>query len=567
MTVSTHVYSAAVIGSPDVALRLKDGSITLDDARAPHVEATATIAIPTDLTLALLDPRQGKRVRVSVAATYPTGTVTRTFDLGIRDRDVAHARAEVTLRLASDEAILGDTAPLADDTAPLGYQGSLRGLVNYVLNKCIPGAAVNVAGSAPDVAVPALAASQNLIRNPRAGTNTTDWGATWTSGGVSLNRYPSGGPGYAPTYAEVYANIAASTGVYVYLTEAVTKITAGRPYAMSVDVNPPTGISLTVDGILYDAAGNIVNFTAPTPVVGNGNWQRVKVDLIANGNAASIRPRVNIGNMAYGAYFGITGWRLSEWTGDPTDTNYYDGDTADTAQYDYSWVQGAHSSLSIRKPLTDEATPDSLTWKAGQSALDFLVPILQRFGLRPVCDGTRTWTLRNADFTADGSVTIRHGVNLIDGSDAIKLDEGLWFDAQVTRYAWTDASGIPQKRTDSYSLTGTPRRVNTVDVAAAYPGPGRSKYAVQRAQGQGRTVTVTAVADWRASAEMWSEFYLFGAPTQLGKASRVTFDLGNDRMTITSRTIDTPASAWLLIPAGQKWTDSPAGGSWTGEVI
>lgn len=569
MTVSTHVYSAAVIGSPDVALRLKGGSITLDDARAPHVEAKATIAIPSDLTLALLDPRQGKRVRVSVAATYPTGTVTRTFDLGIRDRDVAHARAEVTLRLASDEAILEDTAPLADDAAPLGYQGSLRGLVNYVLNRCIPGAAVNVAGSAPDVAVPALAASQNLIRNSRAGTNLTDFSTTWTAGGVTTSRFATGGPSYAPTYVGMQASAAGAAGAYLYITEGAISIAPGKLYEMSVDVRAHGARQMQLDAILFDAAGNVVAYATPTIVTPASAWSRISTAFVGVGGVAKIRPRVTpVGGLAGNEYADATAFRLSESTGDhAADILYYDGDTADTAQYDYSWAQGAHSSLSIRKPLTDAATPDSLTWKAGQSALDFLVPILQRFGLRPVCDETRTWTLRNADYTADGSVAIRHGVNLIDGSDAIKLDEGLWFDAQVTRYAWTDASGVPQKRTDSYSLTATPRRVNTVDVSAAYPGPGRSQYAVQRAQGQGRTVTATAVADWRARAEMWSEFYLVGAPTQLGKASRVAFDLDRDRMTITSRTIDTPASAWLLIPAGQKWTDSPVGGSWTGEVI
>ena len=563
MTVSTHVYSAAVIGSPDVALRLKGGSITLDDARAPHVEATATIAIPSDLTLALLDPRQGKRVRVSAVVDYPTGTVTRTFDLGIRDRDVTHERAEVTLRLASDEAILGDTAPLADDVGPLAYQGSLHGLVNYVLNKAVPGASVNVAGSAPDIAVPALADSSNLIRNPRAGTGLTDWHATWTSGSLTLTRQTSGGPAGAATYVSYLS----ASGVFTnnaefFITESAVSVTTGKRYVLSVSAAGATGRLLTLDAVCFDASGNILGFIPPVtvPMAAGGAWTRiVAAPFGLYANTVRMRVRLRAATLGGSETVKVSAWRLSEATGDlVADGIYFDGDTTDTAQYDYSWTQTAHGSISLRKQLIDAATPDALTWRAGQTALEFLLPIVQRFGLRPVCDEARVWTLRNADYTADGSVAIRYGVNLIDASDSIKLDEGLWFDAQVTKY---------KDRVDSYALSATPRLVNRVTVDAAYPGPGRSQYAVQRAQGQGRTVTATAVADWRARAEMWSEFYLPGAPTQIGKASRVTFDLGTDRMTITSRTIDTPASAWLLIPAGQKWTDSPAGGSWIGEVI
>lgn len=563
MTVSTHVYSAAVIGSPDVALRLKGGSITLDDARAPHVEAAATIAIPSDLTLALLDPRQGKRVRVSAVVDYPTGTVTRTFDLGIRDRDVTHERAAVTLRLASDEAILGDTAPLVDDVGPLAYQGSLHGLVNYVLNKAVPGASVNVAGSAPDVAVPALADSSNLIRNPRAGTGLTDWQTTWTSGGLTPYRQGSNGPAYAPTYVAYLSNAGSITNnAEIYIAESAVSLTAGKKHVLSVSASGAAGRQLTLDAVCFDGSGNILGFTPPVTATmpSGGAWVRmVAAPFEAYPNTARTRVRLRAAALGGSEYVNVTGWRLSEATGDlAADGTYYDGDTTDTAQYDYSWAQTAHASVALRKRLLDAATPDALTWKAGQSALEFLLPIVQRFGLRPVCDEARVWTLRNADYTAEGSVAIRYGVNLIDASDSIKLDEGLWFDAQVTKY---------KDRVDSYALSATPRRVNMVTVDAAYPGPGRSQYAVQRAQGQGRTVTATAVADWRVRAEMWSEFYLLGAPTQIGKASRVTFDLGTDRMTITSRTIDTPASAWLLIPAGQKWTDSPAGGSWTGEAI
>lgn len=47
---------------------------------------------------------------------------------------------------------------------------------------------------------------------------------------------------------------------------------------------------------------------------------------------------------------------------------------------------------------------------------------------------------------------------------------------------------------------------------------------------------------------MPATFVLEGAPTQLGQAQRITFDLNQDRMTVTARTVDTPAGAIDLLP-------------------
>ena len=90
---------------------------------------------------------------------------------------------------------------------------------------------------------------------------------------------------------------------------------------------------------------------------------------------------------------------------------------------------------------------------------------------------------------------------------------------------------------------------------------------MRRAQQRGRAVTVTVPADWTARAEAPVQIVLGGAPTQIGTVTAVTFDLGEATMTVTARTTDTPASAWVLIPTGERWIDSPVGGSWISEVI
>lgn len=546
MTVTTHVYTATLTGTPDRLLSVRGGSLSLDAGSAPHVDGRLEIAMPDAATLAALDPRLGPRVRVQADAVTPGGTQSRTFDLGLRDRNVRHRDGTVSLQLASDEAILTDYAPLADDVTPLTFQASLRAVVGYVLGKVTPGV---VLAAGADVAVPALADSQNMIRNPRVAVNITDWAATWATGGLTITRQPANGPPNIPTYAAVQAT-AATTGGYVYLSEGSISISAGRLYELSVHVGVNAG-TLTLDAIMYDGAGNIVSFAPPVTVTPAGQWVRVSTTFYANtSNAAKLRPRVLInGTLAANAYVNVTGWRLSESTGDQVaDRRYFDGDFTDTAQYDYGWTQVAHASVSTRKTLLDAATPDALTWKAGQTALEFLVPLVQRFGLRLVCDELRVWTLRAEGYTAPGALSIRHGVNLIDGSDSIGRSDGVWFDAAVTEYVWTDrTTGFQHRRVDGYALHTPYTRLQTFHKDTAYAGPGFSQYAVRRARGRGREVSATAVADWTARAEQPVTIVLEGAPAQIGQTIAVEFDLDRDEMTVRTRTTDTPAGAIDLL--------------------
>lgn len=224
----------------------------------------------------------------------------------------------------------------------------------------------------------------------------------------------------------------------------------------------------------------------------------------------------------------------------------FDGATPDTAYYLYDWESGANSSPSTRKPVI-ERTPDLFTWKAGVSALAFLAPLIQAQGFRLVCDSQRRWTLRDEAYETPGSLTLRMPVNLIQASETISRDAGVWRDAHATRYRWTDPDGIQQERVDAYALTTPHTLLTLLDVNAVYPGPGRSEYIVRRAQGVGREVTVRAVSQWSADAEQPLQVGLEGAPTQVGKVQSVTFNLSDDTMTVTARTTDTPLGAINLL--------------------
>lgn len=550
MTQSVHAYTVSLKATPDIPLGKRTASVTLDARRRPHVTGTVIVDVPSLSVLAALDPRMSPppRILIDVLATFPWGVQHRTFNLTLRDRTVDLAAATVTLSLASDEGLLGDYAPLTDDATPLNYQASLRGLVNYVLNKVIPGATL-APGS--DVAVPALADSTNLIRNSRAGSNTTDWAWTQTSGGLTPTRRTTGGPAYAPSYVAYVSN----TGVFtnnaeIYIAESAVSLSGSKHHVLSVDLSGATGRQILLDAVCFDASGNILGFIpAVATTMTAGTWKRaVTAPFEVYANTAKIRVRVRAAQLGGGEEVDVTAWRLSEFTGDlAADGLYYDGATPDTAQYDYEWANGAHASVSTRKVKIDAATPDALIWDAGQDAMSFLAPLVQAAGRRLVCDEQRVWTLRTEGYDAGGALEVRHAVNLVVGSEKISRDDEDWFDAAAAIYEWVDRSGIRRQRVDPYALTPSYTRLRRFEIKSAYPGTGFAQYTVRRAQGRGREVTVTTVADLSAKAEQGFTAVLEGAPPQVGQTNSITFNLDRDEMTITSRTIDTPIGAIDLL--------------------
>ncbi|MGP6171981.1 hypothetical protein ACTU6V_12335 [Microbacterium sp. A204] len=547
MTNSTHVYTAIL--APGTPLSFVSGSITLDARRRPHVSGSLTIALPELAVLEALDPRvsPAPRIVVEVDATFPWGVQSRTFDLALRDRTVNLEAATVALDIASDEALLADFAPLVGDPTPLEHQDSLAGLVGYVLDTVIPGAVLE---PGTDVPVPALADSSNLIRNPRAATGTTDWHGTWTSGGLTIYSQLAGGPAGAPSYV-LYRSAAGvfTNNAEMFITEAAVSITGGKQYVLSVDMRGADGRQLILDAVCFDGAGNIVGFIPAVTTAMTGGWLRVVTEPFgAYPNTASIRVRVRAAQLGGSEDVHVTAWRLTETTGDLTaDGLYFDGDTPDTAQYEYTWQQAAHATISNRKTLIDAASPDALIWAAGQDAMSFLAPLVQAAGRRLVCDEQRVWTLRDEGYDAGGALEVRHAVNLINGSEKIARGDGDWFDAAAAVYTWDDRSGTRQQQTDTYAQAPDYTLMRRFEFATAYPGPGFAQYAVRRAQGRGREVTVTTVADWTAKAEQGLTAILDGAPPQIGQTSVVRFDFDRDEMTITARTTDTPFGAIDLL--------------------
>lgn len=543
--ISQHVYSAVVIGTPDKPINLTGGSVTFDVGRWPHVTATLT-AKADPAILGALDPRAGSRVRITATGTSPAGVQgPRTFDLGVRSRPRSYRDGTVTIELASDEALLADYRPGADDITPLSLQGSVRSVINYVLGKAVPGAALQ-ASPAHDGDLTTYADAENVYRDPRELVAKTGGGCTVGTTGS----WPGLIDGVGHNAIRLSAPVAADS--YAYLLEpgkGLNGMNVGETWVISA-----TGRVVTAQGgtleprrrrlqVLMDVGGYIGVQSDPIPAAA-GSVARVSVEVTIPSGAKELFVRAY-----HGATSGEILWsqvRMSRKSTAPAqdDTTYFWGSKPDTATYDYSWVGDPDVSTSKRRAVIDRR-PELLVWRAGQSAMDFLHPLFQAFGLRLVCDEQRRWTLRDKGYTAPGALAIRYGVNLWDGSDTI--DRGSdWFDGCVVHYRWRDYDGAQQERVDAYIPAGA-KRVEEVTVESAYPGPGYAEYLTVRALQRGREVTVTTAPDWTAQPEQAISIVLPDEPAQSGTVQTLRYDLTGDAMTITTRTADTPAGAIALL--------------------
>lgn len=535
MTVTAASYAATIGGTP-FAIVEDSGDLEFDASRSPHVSGSITLKA-TAAALAATDPRVSPPPRVVLTASG------RVSNLHIRERTVDQREGQVTLTLASDEGLLADYAPLVDDDTPFSLQTSVRSIVNYVLNKVIPGTALQAAPGV-DADVTAYWDVTNLLANGGAEATLSPW----SSGGncsvffSTLARTGGSSCGFQSSAAGILA-------VVPHVPGSGPTVTPGKTYTLSGYVRRYQTPARTAWACIrwLNAAGGAV---AP-------DVEGAAVSL--SDTAWSARPFVTatapVGAAKAEIFWRVLGSNGASQIGYIDDAMFYEGNrlipffsgaTPGDANYTYGWAGVANASASYRKAII-ERSPDSLVWRAGVSALAFLIPLLQARGLRPVCDEQRRWTLRDETYTAAGSLQVRQGVNIVEASDTLSREGGFWFDARVTRYTWTDRDGIQQTRDDAYALTPSYSRLSLLTIDAPYPGPGRSEYAVRRAQGIGREVTVETAADWTASAEQPLQVILDNTPTLVGLVRAVRFDLATDRMQITTRTTDIPFGAVDLV--------------------
>lgn len=189
------------------------------------------------------------------------------------------------------------------------------------------------------------------------------------------------------------------------------------------------------------------------------------------------------------------------------------------------------------QPGTTDGTvdPDSAIWLPGQSAWDYLEPLVQSLGFRLFCDEKGNWYLVQDSFTNPGTFALDATKTITSATDNISRDSNLWFDAVVVTYEWVDGSGATQLNYDIASVEGFSKVLN-VTYQTAYPGPGAAARILSRTQEHGRVDDIQAVSDYRIEPSTACTIALPGFTTLAAYISAVTWNHPDDEMTIKTRT-------------------------------
>lgn len=521
MTTSMLRPTASVLIDGDDFQAEGGSSVTLDAGAVPYARATVELPLLSDALIDYLDPRD--LVRCPVTGGDAVTGVPRTFNLGLRARTVDHTAKQVTLELASDEAMVMDYATMSDDYTPRTLESSLRSVVDYVLGLAIPGAALE-AGT--DANVTRYWELTNLVPNPQMTVNVANWGTG--SGASSLVRATFGSVATAQwTAAAGTSNIIPATTLTAYA------VRPGRSYVFAFDIRSSVARNARA-AIQWRTGGGAITHTTvygAAITTNNTGLQRAYVIATAPPGADFCQPFVNTaGNVAGNLHY-VTNAMFYE--GDEL-VSYFSGLTTDTATYSYDWADTAqpNNSASIRTPLVSSPGVDALTWKAGQSAWDFLLYLTASVNMVLWCDENRDWRLQTPESRTIAQQVYISGLNARSGSDTIDRDDTeAYVTGVVLRYQWTDADGNPMYATDS---AGTATKVLVQEVESPYPGPGAAANMLARRQGTGRVQEAVSITDWTTTPGMGVQYSLPGAPDILGRVSGVEFYLADGFMAITA---------------------------------
>jgi hypothetical protein len=556
--------------STTVDLTPAGGDITLDSGWAPY--AQGSLVVPYTAYMAeVLDPREDIRVQITAArAVDGVDAESRDFDLGLRSREIDPGGATITLKLASDEALLQDWRLIDDapDVSAYDYRTSLRSIINNsVLGRI---AASLEATPSLDAGFEFVYNSENLIPNPKAGTNVTGW--TWSIGGSGMTgvitrttgvdaNLPSG----VTTRFTLTCSAAPVTGTYFDLrpTAGTVKVSAGTMYMTSGYARASIAGTVRIYVQWYDSTGTLISTDtgATVAITASGAFKRVTLGAMAPAGAATAVPIFRVtGSVVLNSFLQLSAAMVqaSDYL-----ENYYDGDTTDTSEAVFDWTGTANASTSKRTALVDRAA-DLLRLDPGESLYDFVSPLLTASGLRLYCDEARKWRLVDATYTLPGLVTVAEGYNAVTGLDTIDRDGDAWADGVIVKYTWRDSTGTEQI---AYDVAGSGNKGELIEYARPFPGPGAAAYILSRMTGKGRVQDVEALSDYSATPSQEVAITLPDTLAQVGSLQAVTWDFASTLMRIQSRGLtDAPDSSWALDPEGVAWADVPAGTDWTEDV-
>ena len=581
--------------APDV-LRVIDASdVTTSEASLPWVTARLTIDAPADAVAAKLQPGQPYVLAFGTPSWYWNLVVTSY---------VPRTDGTVELQLASFDTRLLTYTPIAVDRSCWAMQDDVNTIWRYVVGK--------VFGSAPgddgmwdiqrtDADVPktpfrTYQPLTNLMMNGSFESGISGWTASGATIAASTawSKYGSSSLQITPTanYSQAQVTFSSLRPSTKYTLSATLRMGAqqgsvganARTMAVGFNLNgTQVGYALapTAPNVAYSETRLSVTFTTPALM------DSATLKLYNGG--ASGQPSV--------WWDGIL---LVEGDGLETDAQtpiaYFDGNTTDGANgYNYDWQGDPGTSASTRTPVTDR-DPDLLTWRPGQTAYDFLEPILQTLGLRtfayaqyeygtpgggstvaiqPLLALTTYQYSRRLYYTPipDNQYAVASGINLydIDVQTAIGAEfaDGtpMYADAVVLHYTWTDSTGKAREAYDTYSFATTFLAPYVVEYPETpFPGRGRAVNLYRRLAARRRLITVTHRLRERIEPGVLltvTDPSLGGSGSVLGYVDSTSHDLTSGvSVTRIKDAVDYPTNAWLRQAAGKSWNAVPTGTSW-----
>lgn len=567
--------------------------VTLDEGNIPWGTARLTITTPTAAVVAKLQPGQPYVVAF--------GTYNWSWRMVVT-RCAPTTSGTVELDLATFDTRLLTYTPLAADRACWAKQFDVNAIWRYVV--------ATVFGSPPgddgrwdiqqtDADVPVtpfrtFQAATNLIPNGSfeygivgwtgARSNITQQALQPYVGTYSLRIVPNDASNDSFAYTTVSASPSSTytIGGSIYRTTQSSASGYARRIVVVATIGGVARVIAMSAGGANTSGRSYPTVTFTTPAVMDGNQLQIR---LYNGTATG----------GSGVYW--DGIYMYEGDGLDTDGStaigYLDGDTVDgTNGYNYDWQGDPGNSSSTRTPIVNR-DPETLTWKPGQSAYDFLEPILQALGLRTFSfaqtesgryqdTGPRIiqplFALTTYEYSRrlyysplpDNQVALAADTNLydLDVQSAIgaTFPDGspMYADAVVLHYTWTDNLGAAREAWDTYS-PGTsyvaPWTVEYTDTP--FPGAGRAVNLYRRLAARRRLITATHQLNARIEPGMLMSITAPDLGSVLGYVDSTSHDL-NAGVSVTriKDAVNYPIAAWLRQPSGKTWTSVPTGTSW-----
>lgn len=532
MTIYSRLDTAVLLNRTDSSivdaeLDVIDHTWTKSEASAPWLTATITIPPPSIALWALLDPAVRPIVLLSsnVSASDGTSDWDKADLHGLRVYTrTRNDDASVTMTLVSAEQDLIDFTPQGVIQTNWIRQNDVSAIIANVITTVYSTSAYWAQSVAPTPeqqlsgAFPTYRAVTNLCTNSGFEYGTTGW----VGQNATITRDTT------QRHSGLYSmKIAPSTTSDASRAELTQNLQASTTYTLSAwfrQSGVMTGTGATNGRYIYLAgsiagAVSVLAQTSAAPNVANA-WNKVALTFTTPAllDAGSFSLRVRNGtSTANPVNLWVDDITLVEGDGLETTGDqivYFDGDTPDgTLGYNYDWQGDPGNSSSTRTPVLarDE---DALTWSPGQSAWDFLQPILESLGGRlysitgydsfpgsPAIASFRWITNR---YTPAGiAARFVYGSTLYALEQTFDLgatfDDGtpMYADGVVLAYRWTDNLGVEQVAFDSFSMPqlGGYKNPYFQELAEPYPGPGRAQGLALRLNARRTMLTVTGPYD------------------------------------------------------------------------